>query len=328
MVADAFHRFQQLQGHKETIFSSGTDEHGLKIQRAAESLGIEPQLFCDEISEKFEKLCDTFSASNTHFIRTTDQQHKKVVQQFWTRLEDSGNIYKSKYQGWYCASDEAFATNVEDVTVDGATKKVSTESRNEVEWVEEENYMFKLSQFQEPLLKWLNETPKVIIPELFHSLIKQEVSRGLQDLSISRPSKRIGWAIPVPNDDSQTIYVWLDALVNYLTVSGYPDKKMWPPDLQVIGKDILKFHAIYWPAFLMAAGLEPPKRILCHSHWTIDNLKMSKSKGNVVDPFKKASEVSPEGFRYFLLRQALPHSDGSKFCSNSCQFQSVSFRLS
>lgn len=303
---------KQLQLCNDTIYSTGTDEHGIKVQRAAEGKNLDPQIFCDQVSCRFQKLCQEFNASNTHFIRTTDANHKEVVQKFWNKLKESGHIYKSKYQGWYCSSDEAFVTNVEDVTKDGVTKKVSSESGNEVEWIEEENYMFKLSQFQEPLLKWLDTVPPVIIPNSFHSLVKQTVSRGIQDLSISRPSSRLSWAIPVPNDESQTIYVWLDALVNYLTVAGYPDAKQWPPDLHVIGKDILKFHAIYWPAFLMAVGMEPPRRILCHSHWTISDEKMSKSKGNVVDPFKKALEFSPEGLRYFLLRQGLPDHDGSK----------------
>lgn len=319
MVADAFHRFNQLQGSNPTIFATGTDEHGIKVQRAAEAKGIEPKIFCDQISGQFEKLCQKFNVSNTTFIRTTDPEHRKAVHAFWNKLKENGHIYKSKYQGWYCSSDETFVTNVEDVTVtlsDGSevTKKISSESGNEVEWIEEENYMFKLSGFERELLEWLDRKSRVIIPDMFHSLVKQSVSRGLEDLSISRPSNRLTWAIDVPNDPSQTIYVWLDALVNYLTVSGYPSEiNMWPPNLQVVGKDILKFHAIYWPAFLMAAGMEPPNRILCHSHWTISDLKMSKSKGNVVDPFKKSNDVTPEGLRYFLLRQGLPHQDGSKY---------------
>ena len=313
LVADAIHRFKQLQGVDNTIFSTGTDEHGIKVQRAAEAKGVEPQVFCDQISERFQKMTIDFNSSNTTFIRTTDIQHKEIVHKFWNKLQENGHIYKSKYQGWYCSSDESFVTTVEDVTKDGVTKKVSSESGHEVEWIEEENYMFKLSQFQEPLLRWLDTKPAVIVPDVFHALVKQIVSKGLQDLSISRPSNRLSWAIRVPNDESQTIYVWLDALANYLTVAGYPETKLWPPDLQVIGKDILKFHAIYWPAFLIAAGLEAPRKILCHSHWTISDLKMSKSKGNVVDPFKKADHVTSEGLRYFLLRQGLPHQDGSKF---------------
>ena len=227
-----------------------------------------------------------------------------------------GLIYKSKYEGWYCVSDETFTTQVEDVHRDGQTVKISSESGNPVEWYQEENYMFKMSEFTERILGWLEENSQVIKPKIFYDLTKHWVSQGLQDLSISRPRNRLEWGIQVPDDDTQTVYVWFDALLNYLTAARYLEgyKFIWPPDTQVLGKDILKFHTIYWPAFLMAAELDLPKSFLVHSHWTIDDQKMSKSKGNVVDPFVVSETFGPEALRYYLLREAVPHHDGSKFC--------------
>ncbi|KAH6939132.1 hypothetical protein HPB50_016104 [Hyalomma asiaticum] len=219
------------------------------------------------------------------------------------------------YKGWYSTQDELFLSESEVTEVkqaDGTSQKVSVESGHPVEWMEEKNYLFRLSHFQGDLVHWLRSSEGVVKPAKFQKLLMHWIDAGLQDLSLSRQSTRVHWGIRVPEDGSQTIYVWLDALVNYLTVSGYPDKNhTWPPDCHVIGKDILKFHGIYWPAFLMAAGLEPPRSILCHSHWTVNDEKMSKSKGNIVCPYKKVDKYTADGIRYFLLKEGVPHSDGN-----------------
>lgn len=277
---------------------------------------MKPLRFCDEISKKFKDLVRDFEIDNTDFIRTSEQRHIQAVNKFWSVLVEKGHIYKAKYQGWYCVSDETFVGDlqVEDVLRDGKTIKVSSESGHPVEWSEEENYMFRLSSFVEPLKAWLEKNDQVIRPKIFHDLVLHQLSKGLHDISISRPSSRLHWGIPVPNDSSHTIYVWLDALVNYLTIVDYPNcGSKWPIDCHVIGKDILKFHAIYWPAFLLAAGLELPRKYICHSHWTIDDIKMSKSRGNVVDPYEMKKDYGVESLRYYLLREGVPHHDGCKF---------------
>ncbi|XP_053205172.1 methionine--tRNA ligase, mitochondrial-like [Panonychus citri] len=323
VVTDALHRLARLKGAEPTMFTTGTDEHGLKIQRAALARGFEPQQFCDNISKRFANLCSTFNIGNTHFIRTTDSSHLIAVQHFWNQLVNNGYIYKSKYSGWYSVSDETFlpSSSIEEKDIDGIKVKISTESGHVLEWFEEENYMFKLSQFSEPLINYY-ETEKISIkPNIFHQLVVHLIKQGLNDISISRPISRLSWGVPVPSDESQRIYVWLDALVNYLTVAGYPNlSQFWPPDCHVIGKDIIKFHGIYWPAFLLAAKLELPKRIICHSHWTVDGVKMSKSRQNIVDPFNLLQTYSQEWIRYFLLRQAVPHDDGNFSESQMCYF--------
>uniref|UniRef100_A0A6V7IBZ4 Methionine--tRNA ligase, mitochondrial n=1 Tax=Bracon brevicornis TaxID=1563983 RepID=A0A6V7IBZ4_9HYME len=233
-------------------------------------------------------------------------------------LQNAGHLYLDKYSGWYCLSDEAFVpqSELEDVKKsDGSIVKVSTLSGNPVEWMEEENYKFRLSSFQDDLRHWLRDE-KTVRPLKYHKILSSWIEDGacLEDLSVSRPASRAPWGIKVPNDDSHTIYVWLDALVNYLTCLGYPSedyKKFWPPTIQVIGKDILKFHGVYWPAFLIAAGMEPPRTLLCHSHWTVNDEKMSKSKGNVISPSNAAEMFTSHGLRYFLLREAVPHSDAN-----------------
>lgn len=289
---------------------------------------MKPLQFCNEISPKFQKLADAFGINYTSFIRTTSLKHKEAVTHFWETLVERGFIYKSKYEGWYCLSDETFVSDLqtEDVVRDNKTIKVSLESGNPVEWSEEDNYMFKLSAFREELLNWLDSNPCVIEPTKFQTLNRLNIENDLPDISVSRPASRLHWGIPVPGDSSQTIYVWLDALVNYLTVAGYPhDNSYLPIDCHVIGKDILKFHAIYWPAFLLAAGLELPKKYICHSHWMVDGTKMSKSKGNVIDPFKMKERYGVESLRYYLLREGVPHMDGSE--SNKCSYFSNDYYL-
>ncbi|KAI1285903.1 Methionine--tRNA ligase, mitochondrial [Halotydeus destructor] len=313
LVADSLHRFHKLLGAKNTRFSTGTDEHGLKIQKAAQLNEIPPKLFCDNVSKKFQELSSAFDIDCTDFVRTSEERHLKAVNHFWRTLIDKQFIYKSNYEGWYCTSDETFVptSQIEEVERNGTKVKVSSESGNPVEWVSEENYMFKLSELTEKLSRWLNENPRAIEPSKFHDLVKHYLSQGLPDLSVSRPRSRLSWGIAVPGDETQTIYVWLDALVNYLTVTGYPNPSHdWPFDCHVVGKDIIKFHAIYWPAFLMAADLPLPKKIICHSHWTVDDLKMSKSRGNVVNPFDMRTQYGDEALRYYLLREGVPHMDG------------------
>ncbi|XP_014212192.1 methionine--tRNA ligase, mitochondrial isoform X1 [Copidosoma floridanum] len=317
VVADCIAKFNQMQGH-QTVLNTGTDEHGNKVQRAAKQLSLPVDLYCELTSKKFREMCEHFQVDYTNFIRTTEPHHQKTVQYFWKLLEEKNHIYKGKYTGWYCVPDEAFLFDqdlVDKKTPSGDTIKVSAESGHPVEWTEEDNYKFRLSSFQDDLRHWLKDE-KVVQPSVYHKILSQwvEDERCLADLSISRPRSRAPWGIRTPSDPDQTIYVWLDALVNYLTVLGYPHrefKQFWPPTVQVIGKDILKFHGIYWPAFLMAVGLEPPKTLLCHSHWTVDNEKMSKSKGNVVSPFDAAKQFSADGLRYFLLRDSVPHNDAN-----------------
>lgn len=313
VIADCLHRFKLLKGCTSR-FATGTDEHGLKIQQAADIVNKDPLSFCNEVSEKFKHLFETSNISFTDFIRTTEDRHRQAVQHFWTVLYGKGYIYKGSYEGWYSTQDESFLTptQVTDSTdANGNVIKVSTESGHKVEWMKEENYMFRLSEFRSPLLQWLKENPSVVQPEKFHHQVLQWLEDDLPDLSVSRQRSRLQWGITVPGDQEQTIYVWLDALVNYLTVAGYPDlhTEWWNCAHHVVGKDILKFHAVYWPAFLMAAGLPLPKVVKVHSHWTVQGKKMSKSLGNVVDPFGTSQRFTVDGMRYFLLRQGVPEHD-------------------
>ncbi|PVD19061.1 hypothetical protein C0Q70_21620 [Pomacea canaliculata] len=313
MLADAACRWQRLKG-QQVLFSVGTDEHGLKIQQAAESHNTSPQLYCDRVSAMFKDLFEKGNITYNEFIRTTENRHFEAVQTFWEILQNRGYIYKGQYEGWYSISDEAFLTDeeVQDTTShDGKVQKVAVSSGQPVTWMKEENYIFRLSAFNQQLTSWLDA--KVIQPAQFEPLVRSWVE-NLPDLSVSRQRQRLSWGIPVPGDSSQTIYVWLDALINYLTVAGYPSKfqhAYWPPACQVIGKDILRFHAVYWPAFLFAAGLSPPSKILCHSHWLVDGHKMSKSRGNVVDPMDRLERYTADGLRYFLLKEGAYTSDGN-----------------
>uniref|UniRef100_A0A8C5LFM0 Methionine--tRNA ligase, mitochondrial n=1 Tax=Jaculus jaculus TaxID=51337 RepID=A0A8C5LFM0_JACJA len=315
LLADALCRHRRLRGPAAPRFSTGTDEHGLKIQQAAASAGLTPAELCDRVSAQFQQLFREAGISSSDFIRTTEARHRVAVQHFWGVLEARGLLYKGLYEGWYCASDECFLPEAKVTRQPGPSGDscpVSLESGHPVSWTREENYIFRLSQFREPLRRWLQGSPRAITPEPFHHAALQWLEEELPDLSVSRRSSLLHWGIPVPGDDSQTIYVWLDALVNYLTVIGYPDAEFtswWPATTHIIGKDILKFHAIYWPALLLGAGLSPPHRICVHSHWTVSGQKMSKSLGNVVDPRTCLDRYTVDGFRYFLLRQGVPSWD-------------------
>uniref|UniRef100_A0A6Q2YLK8 Methionine--tRNA ligase, mitochondrial n=1 Tax=Esox lucius TaxID=8010 RepID=A0A6Q2YLK8_ESOLU len=313
VTADYLHRYKLLRGFK-TRFATGTDEHGLKIQQAADAASQDPQSFCTEVSQRFKHLFQSCNISYTDYIRTTELRHRCAVEHFWTVLQSKGFIYKGNYEGWYSTQDESFLTlsQVGDAKdSSGKAVKISLESGHKVEWMKEDNYMFRLSEFQSQLRDWLEGNPRAVQPERFHRIVLQWLQEDLPDFSVSRQTKRLWWGIPVPGDPDQIIYVWLDALVNYLTVAGYPDKhsQWWSSVHHVVGKDILKFHAIYWPAFLLAANLPLPQTIHVHSHWTVGGKKMSKSLGNVVDPLERSQRFTTDGMRYFLLRQGVPDTD-------------------
>nr|XP_036674388.1 methionine--tRNA ligase, mitochondrial [Drosophila suzukii] len=314
VIADAHCRYQRLRNpEKDVRLCTGTDEHGTKIQQAAALHGIPVAKYCDDISERYREVFRGASIQPEDFIRTTEERHKRAVAHFWRTLHGRGHIYLAAYSGWYCVSDETFLTDSQLRLDESTGSRYSLESGHPVEWTEETNYMFRLSQFQDDVRHWVKQEAH-IRPAKFEKILLDTLSEPLPDVSVSRPSNRVHWAIPVPDDDTQTVYVWLDALVNYLSSVGYPNEGYsahWPPAQQVIGKDILKFHGIYWPAFLLAAGLEPPGQLFVHSHWTVDGQKMSKSRHNVVDPVQAARQYTMEGLRYFLLREGVAHSDGN-----------------
>ncbi|KAJ6075203.1 uncharacterized protein N7446_002980 [Penicillium canescens] len=310
VIADIMKRWQVLLGNEDAQLLTGTDEHGMKIQQAATQAGMDTQAFCDMNCRTFEDLAKAANLDNDHFIRTTDAAHRDAVQYFWEMLQHRGYIYTSKHEGWYSVSDETFypqtqVQNSLDPTT-GRKRMVSIETGKEVEWSSETNYHFRLSAFKDRLLELYKREDPFITPSTYTPAVVNAVSSGLQDLSISRPVERLTWGIPVPGDDTQTIYVWLDALVNYLTKAGYPfppgqeDKSVWPADLHVVGKDIVRFHCVYWPAFLMALDLPLPRNVLVHGHWTMNREKMSKSTGNVVNPFFAIERFGVDGMRFFL----------------------------
>ncbi|TGO34732.1 hypothetical protein BHYA_0184g00130 [Botrytis hyacinthi] len=310
VLADVFKRWQVLKGDT-AILCTGTDEHGMKIQRAAAQAGALPKEFCDIGAETFKELAQRAGLSNDHFVRTTDPDHKETVEYIWYMLREREYIYESKHEGWYCVSDETFyPESAIEKRLDpftGRTFIASQETGKEVEWTSEKNYHFRLSAFKDQLLEFYEKNPDFVVPMTRMKDVVNQVSRGLEDLSISRPYDRLSWGIRVPDDETQTIYVWLDALVNYITKAGYPwapGKETaggWPADVQVIGKDIVRFHCIYWPAFLLALNLPPPKQILTHAHWTMDNQKMSKSIGNVVNPLFAMDRFGVDVMRYYLI---------------------------
>lgn len=339
VLTDIIKRWQVLKGRK-AILCTGTDEHGMKIQQAAALADTPPKEFCDLTAETFKSLAKRAELSNEHFVRTTDEDHKAAVQYFWTMLMERGYIYESKHEGWYCVSDEtyypesAIEKRLDPYT--GRTFMASQETGKEVEWTSERNYHFKLSEFKVQLLEFYEKNPEFVVPPsrskscsrssnvaqllkihlecwsglqlTFYTVrdVVNWVSNGLGDLSVSRPVERLTWGVRVPDDESQTIYVWLDALINYITKAGYPwapgqsSALGWPADVQVIGKDIVRFHCIYWPAFLMALNIEPPKQILTHAHWTLGHEKMAKSTGNVVNPFFAIDRFGVDCMRYYL----------------------------
>jgi len=312
IIADFFARFKRIDGFN-VHFLTGTDEHGLKIQRAAERKNVEPLIFCDEISETFRNLSKTLNLSNTDFIRTTEERHKKTVQYIWSVLEKNEDIYLSKYSGWYSVSDEAFYNEDEIIDKDG--HKIAIISGSDVEWIEEESYFFKLSKWQDKLLDYYEKNPDFISPKAKKNEVVSFVKSGLKDLSISR--KAFSWGIKVPNNQDHVIYVWLDALTNYISALNYPDtnnelfKNFWPASVHLIGKDILRFHAVYWPAFLMAAKIPLPKKIYGHGWILSGDEKMSKSKGNILDPLDIIKTYGLDPLRYYLIKEVSFGNDGN-----------------
>ena len=312
ITADFFARFKRIDGFK-VHFLTGTDEHGLKIQRAAESKNIDPQIFCDEISQTFRNLSSTLNLSNTDFIRTTEDRHKKTVQYLWSQLEKNDDIYLSKYSGWYSVSDEAFYT--EEEISEKEDNKIATSSGSLVEWIEEESYFFRLSKWQDSLLEYYENNPDFISPKSRKNEVISFVKSGLKDLSISR--KAFSWGIKVPNNPEHVIYVWLDALTNYISALNYPNtdddlfKNFWPASVHLIGKDILRFHAVYWPAFLMAAKITLPNKVYGHGWILSGDEKMSKSKGNILDPLDIIETYGLDPLRYYLIKEVSFGNDGN-----------------
>ena len=312
IIADFFARFKKIDGFK-VYFLTGTDEHGLKIQRAAEKKDMDPLKFCDEISQTFRDLSKKLNLTNTDFIRTTEKRHKLSVQNLWNLLEKNNEIYLSKYSGWYSVSDEAFYNEDEIEEVD--EKKIAKSSKSFVEWIEEESFFFRLTKWEKPLLEYYQANPDFISPESRKNEVISFVKSGLKDLSISR--KSFSWGIPVPNNKDHVIYVWLDALTNYLSALNYPNKdddlfkKFWPASIHLIGKDILRFHAVYWPAFLLAAKIDLPKRVYGHGWILSGEEKMSKSKGNILDPLEIIKEYGLDPLRYYLIKEVSFGNDGN-----------------
>ena len=311
LACDALARFKRLDGY-DVKFLTGTDEHGQKVEKSASLAGMEPQAFTDKVSKNFRDLAGVMNYSNDDFIRTTEHRHTVACQDLWRRLVDSGQIYLGTYAGWYSVRDEAFYRDEELVAGPNGAKVAP--SGAPVEWVEEPSYFFCLSAWRDRLLGMYEENPDCVLPASRRNEVISFVSGGLNDLSVSRTS--FGWGVPVPGDADHIIYVWLDALTNYVTAVGYPETETgeyaayWPADLHMVGKDILRFHAVYWPAFLMAAGLEPPKRVFAHGWWTNEGAKISKSLGNIIDPVQLVERYGLDPVRYFLLREVPFGNDG------------------
>ncbi|WP_417518031.1 methionine--tRNA ligase [Minwuia sp.] len=311
LACDVLARFKRLDGY-DVHFLTGTDEHGQKVEKSAEAAGIDPLSFCDRVSQNFRDMMPVLKISNDDFIRTTEQRHVDSVQALWRKLKEAGDIYLGSYAGWYAVRDEAFYGEDELTrTEDG--RRIAP-SGAEVEWVEEPSYFFRLSAWGDRLLAFYDDHPDFILPAARRNEVVSFVKSGLRDLSISRTS--FNWGVPVPDDEDHVMYVWLDALTNYITAIGHPETgegdypRYWPADVHMVGKDILRFHAVYWPAFLMSAGLEPPKRVFAHGWWTIEGQKMSKSLGNAVAPEELVETYGLDQTRYFLLREVPFGNDG------------------
>ena len=311
IAADVMARFKRLDGY-DVFFLTGTDEHGQKVESAARTAGLDTQAYTDKISQDFRDMADAMGVSYDDYIRTTEQRHKIACAELWKRIEASGDIYLGHYEGWYAVRDEAFYDESETALKDGV--RIAVASGAPVEWVREPSYFFKLSAWQDRLLKFYEENPDFITPNSRRNEVMSFVRGGLHDLSVSRTT--FNWGIPVPNAPGHVMYVWLDALTNYITAAGFPDENAprwnyWPADAHFVGKDIIRFHAVYWPAFLMSAGIAPPTRIASHGWWLVDGEKMSKSLGNVTEPRALARTFGLDQIRYFLMREKPFGTDGS-----------------
>ncbi len=311
IATDVMARFKRLDGY-DVFFLTGTDEHGQKVERAAAEAGVDPQTFADRVSADFRDMADKMGVSYDDYIRTTEERHKRSCAELWRRIAANGHIYLGHYEGWYAVRDEAFYDEGELTTAPDGTKRAPTGAP--VAWVREPSYFFRLSAFQEPLLKLYEDQPDFVLPGSRRNEVMSFVRGGLHDLSISRTS--FTWGIPVPDAPGHVMYVWLDALNNYVTACGFPDPdaprwKFWPADVHVVGKDIIRFHAVYWPAFLMAAGLDLPRHVSSHGWWTVEGEKMSKSLGNVIEPRQLVATYGRDQVRYFLLREKPFGGDGT-----------------
>jgi methionyl-tRNA synthetase len=311
IAADAIARFQRARG-RDVRFQTGTDEHGLKMAQAARAEGVEPRAFADKMSLLFQDMCDTLHVSYDRFIRTSQPDHYAASQAIWKAMEERGDLYLDRYEGWYSVRDEAYYEPDELMSAEDGGKL--SPQGSPVEWTVEESWFFRLSKYQQPLLDHYAAHPDFIQPESRRNEVARFVEGGLKDLSISRTS--FDWGVPVPGSNSHVMYVWLDALTNYITGLGYPDdtelwRRYWPANVHLIGKDVVRFHAVYWPAFLMSAGIELPRQVYGHGFLLSRGEKMSKSVGNVVDPMVLAERFGVDALRYFLLREVPFGQDGS-----------------
>jgi methionyl-tRNA synthetase len=311
IAADAIARFQRAQG-RDVRFQTGTDEHGLKMAQAARGEGVEPRAFADKMSRLFRQMCDTLNVSYDRFIRTSQPDHYRASQAIWKAMEERGDLYLDRYEGWYSVRDEAYYEPDELTSAEDGSKL--SPQGTPVEWTVEESWFFRLSKYQQPLLELYAANAEFIRPESRRNEVVRFVEGGLKDLSISRTS--FDWGVPVPGSNAHVMYVWLDALTNYITGLGYPDdtelwRHYWPANVHLIGKDVVRFHAVYWPAFLMSAGIALPKQVYGHGFLLSRGEKMSKSVGNVVDPMVLADHFGVDALRYFLLREVPFGQDGS-----------------
>ncbi|MEX0907112.1 MAG: methionine--tRNA ligase [Gemmatimonadota bacterium] len=307
---DTMARYRRLRGEAVHMLI-GMDEHGLKVMQSAEAAGVTPQEWVDGIAEKFRTTWEQLGISNDDFIRTTQPRHRPAVAEMIRRIGEAGDLYKGRYEGWYCVGCEAFKRDDELVLTEGEAPRCPVHPTREVSWTEEENWFFRLSAYQDRLLKLLDEQPGFIQPESRMNEIRHVIESGLEDISVSR--SRLPWGVPWPGDESHTVYVWLDALTNYLSAIGFPDedyRRFWPADFHVIGKDITRFHCIYWPAFLMSAQVDLPRAVWAHGFVTIGGGKMSKSEGVRVELDDAIARHGADALRYFLLREIPWNGDG------------------
>ena len=309
IACDIFSRFHKLKG-EETFFLTGTDEHGQKVEKASLAQNKDTQIFVDEMSKNFRDLIPYLGCEIDDFIRTTENRHKSAAQDLWNKLKNNNQIYLSNYEGWYSIRDEAFYLESELTKTENG---FVAPSGAPTEWVKEESYFFKLSEWEDKLLKFYEMNKEAILPKSRYNEVVSFIKGGLKDLSISRTTFK--WGINVPEEDNHVMYVWIDALCNYITALNYPDtkndsfKKFWP-GVHIVGKDILRFHAVYWPAFLMAADIEPPKKIFAHGWWTNEGQKISKSLGNVINPYEIIDQYGLDQIRFFLFREVPFGNDG------------------
>lgn len=312
LAADTLARFKRLDGYR-VKFLTGTDDHGQKVAGSAAKAGVTPQQFTDDVSQHFRDLAGALGLTNDDFIRTTEDRHKKAVAEIWRRLEAAGQIYLGAYSGWYSTRDEAYYAETELTERDGV--KYSP-FNSPCEWVEEPSYFFRLSEWGPKLLEYYEANPDFVQPQSRYNEVKRFVEGGLLDLSISRTT--FDWGVPVPGAPGHVIYVWLDALTNYISALGWPAEggdyaDFWPADLHLMGKDIIRFHAVYWPAFLLAAGLPVPRKVFAHGWWTVEGEKMSKSLGNVLSPYDLMERYGLDQTRFFVLRE-VPFGNDGDFC--------------